>query len=220
MLEAAINEPKTLATNWEDTDLYRFFARVFAPPSKECFEFLARPSVSEDLRNLGRYLGCKGEAPEFTWFPTFDLYEATYISLFDVGVPEPVVPLFESAHDRSHPAQEIALENTYFYNVLGLKANPASGVPDYLITQLEFLAAVTFTKENTSDGATRVSLGKAKEEFLERHLLNWIPIASAKLKRTAVPGFPALMDMLLQFLRGESCVVHPRSESPQGAERG
>ncbi len=201
MPEAAID--KQMAMNWEDTDLYRFFARIFAPPSKECFEFLARPAVFEDLKNLGRGLGCKNEQVEFTWFPTFDLYEAAYISVFDVGLPEPAVPLFESAHDKSHPAQEVALENTYFYDVLGLKANPVTGVPDYLITQLEFLAALTFMKENTSDDGTRVSLGKAKEEFLERHLLNWIPIASAKLKRTAVPGFPGLMDMLVQFLRGE-----------------
>lgn len=202
MIGTAIDE-QMASVNWEDTDLYRFFARVFAPPSKEYFEFLARPSVSEDLRSLACYMECKNEIPEFTWFPTFDLYEAAYIGLFDVGVPEPIVPLFESAHDKSHPAQEIALENTYFYDVLGLKSNPSTGVPDYLITQLEFLAAATFTRENTTDDATRVSLARAKSEFLERHLLNWIPVASAKLKRAAVPGFPVLMDMLLQFLRTE-----------------
>ncbi len=206
MTETAIDE-QMASVNWEDTDLYRFFAHVFAPPSKECFEFLARPSVAEDLRNLAQYLDCKGEAPEFTWFQTLDLYEAAYIGLFDVGLPEPIVPLFESAHDKSHPAQEIALENTYFYDVLGLKSNPTTGVPDCLITQLEFLAAVTFIKENTVDDATRVSLARAKSEFLERHLLNWIPVASAKLKRAAVPGFPVLMDMLLQLLHTESSIL-------------
>ena len=117
--------------------------------------------------------------------PAYDLYESAYISLFDVGLPEPVVPLFESAHDKSHPAQEIALENTYFYDVLGLRSDPTAGVPDYLVTQLEFLSAVSFTQGNASEETTRVSLAKAKSEFLQRHLLNWVPAAAEKLKKTA-----------------------------------
>ncbi len=207
MPELASKQPKVALTNWEQTDLYRFFARVFATPSRECFEFLSRSSASAELRELWRYLGCKGRFPGLVWFAAYDLYEAAYISLFDVGVPVPAVPLFESAHDKSHPAQEIALENTYFYDVLGLKSDPTAGVPDYLITQLEFLAALSFTQDNASDGATRASLARAKSEFLERHLLNWIPVASSTLKRTAVPGFPVLMDMLLQFLRGECRIL-------------
>ncbi len=187
--------------DWQQTDLYRFFARVFGPPTHECFEFLAQPSAHQALRELWQHLGCEGEFPGFVRFPTHDLYESAYIALFDVGVPEPAVPLFESAHDKSHPAQEIALENAYFYDVLGLKSDPAKSVPDYLITQLEFLAALRFTQENTRDAANATALAQAKSEFLQRHLLNWVPQASTKLKRTDAPGFPLLMEMLLQFLR-------------------
>ena len=206
MLDCATHQQTAVSMNWEQTDLYRFFARVFAPPSRDCFDFLAKPSVAEGLRDLGNHLGFDEEVPEFNWFPTYDSYEAAYISLFDVGLPEPVVPLFESAHDKRHPAQEIALENTYFYDVLGLKSDPATGVPDYLVTQLEFLSALSFTQENTSDDATSVSLARAKSEFLERHLLNWVPVASTKLKRTGAPGFPLLMDMLVRFLKKERAV--------------
>jgi DMSO reductase family type II enzyme chaperone len=205
MPDVAIDQLTAVRTNWEQTDLYRFFALVFASPTQECYRFLARPSARDDLRDLWLYLRCKGEVPEFTWFGAYDLYESAYISLFDVGLPEAAVPLFESAHDKSHPAQEIALENTYFYDVLGLKPDPAAGVPDYLITQLEFLAAVSFTQENSPDNATRTSLARAKSEFLERHLLNWIPAAAEKLRKTVAPGFPLLMDLLVQFLRAEHC---------------
>ena len=117
-----------------------------------------------------------------------------------MGVPEPPVPLFESAHDKSHPAQEIALENTYFYEVLGLKSDPSRAVPDYLVTQLEFLAALRYTSENASEKATAVSLARAETEFLERHLLNWVPTAKTKLDRTGAPGFPVVMTLLMQFL--------------------
>jgi TorA maturation chaperone TorD len=111
------------------------------------------------------------------------------------------VPLFESAHDKSHPAQEIALENTYFYEVLGLKSDPGRAVPDYLVTQLEFLAALRYTCEHTSEESSAVSLARAETEFLERHLLNWLPAVNAKLDRISAPGFPVLMKMLVQFLR-------------------
>lgn len=207
MLDDSCEQATIVRTRWEQTDLYRFFARVFAPPSEACFEFLARPSSAEDLQDLWHYLGSEGNVPEFTWFATFDLYESAYISLFEVGLPEPVVPLFESAHDKRHPAQEIVLENSHFYEVLGLKSDPRVGVPDYLITQLEFLAAASFILENTSEEATKASLTMAKSEFLERHLLNWVPRAAAKLQKTQAPGFPLLMGFLVRFLQREHAVA-------------
>jgi DMSO reductase family type II enzyme chaperone len=186
--------------DWQQNDLYRFFAFVFAPPTRECFELLSQPALPEALQNLWKQLGCEGEFPGFEWFASYEQYESTYIALFDVGMPEPPVPLFESAHDKSRPAQEIALENTYFYEVLGLKSDPGRAVPDYLLTQLEFLAALRYTCEHTSEEATAVSLARAETEFLERHLLNWLPAAKTKLDWTGVAGFPRLMTLLVQFL--------------------
>lgn len=203
MPAVAVNQQVAARIDWQQTDLYRFFAHAFGPPTHECFEFLAQPCAQESLHDLWKYLECKGDFPEFAWFPTYDLYESAYIALFDVGLPEPALPLFESAHDKSRPAQEIALENTCFYDLLGLRSDPSKSVPDYLITQLEFLAALRFTQENTPDRANKVALARAKSEFLQRHILNWVPQASTKLKRTDAPGFPVLIEMLLQFLQIE-----------------
>jgi DMSO reductase family type II enzyme chaperone len=186
--------------DWQQNDLYRFFAFVFAPPTRECFDLLSQPGLPEALKNLWKDLGCGGEFPGFDWFASYEQYESAYIALFDVGIPEPPVPLFESAHDKSHPAQEIALENTYFYEILGLKSDPGRAVPDYLVTQLEFLAALRYTCEHTSEESTAVSLARAENEFLERHLLNWLPTAKVKLDRTNAPGFPVMMTLLRQFL--------------------
>jgi DMSO reductase family type II enzyme chaperone len=194
------NENAVTPIDWQQTDLYRFFALVFAPPTRECFNLLSQPTVPLALRDLWRRLECKGEFPGFDWFNNYEQYESAYIALFDVGVPEPPVPLFESAHDKSHPAQEIALENTYFYEVLGLKSDPGRAVPDYLVTQLEFLAALRYTRENTSEETNAVSLIRAEAEFLQRHLLNWVPAAESKLDKTGAPGFPILMTLLVEFL--------------------
>ncbi len=197
--------------DWQQNDLYRFFAFAFAPPTHECFELLSQPGLHEALRNLWKQLECEGEFPGFEWFLGYEQYESTYIALFDVGIPEPPVPLFESAHDKTHPAQEIALENTYFYEVLELKSDPGRAVPDYLVTQLEFLAALRYTCEHTSEESTAVSLARAETEFLERHLLNWVATAKAKLDRTSAPGFPALMTLLVQFLSYRHAVLLVRA---------
>jgi DMSO reductase family type II enzyme chaperone len=200
MPTTAADETTGALIDWQQTDLYRFFAIVFAPPSRQCFEVLSQPALPEGLRNLWQRLACEGEFPGFEWFANYEEYESAYIALFDVGIPEPPVPLFESAHDKTHPAQEIALENTFFYDVLGLRSDQSRAVPDYLITQLEFLAALRYTSENASDGATAVSLARAESEFLERHLLNWVLVAKAKLRGIGAPGFPTLMALLAQFL--------------------
>jgi DMSO reductase family type II enzyme chaperone len=196
----AADENAVTSIDWQQNDLYRFFAFVFAPPTRACFDLLSQPGLPEALRNLWKQLGCEGEFPGFEWFASYEQYESAYIALFDVGIPEPPVPLFESAHDKSHPAQEIALENTYFYEVLNLKSDPSRAVPDYLVTQLEFLAALRYTCEHTSEESTAVSLARAETEFLERHLLNWLSTVKTKLERTGAPGFPGLMTLLVQFL--------------------
>jgi len=196
----AADETAIAPIDWQQNDLYRFFAFVFAAPSRQCFDLLSQPALPEALRNLWHRLAREGEFPGFEWFTNYEEYESAYIALFDVGIPEPPVPLFESAHDKTHPAQEIALENTFFYDVLGLRSDQNQAVPDYLITQLEFLAALRYTSENASDETTAVSLARAEAEFLERHLLNWIPLAKAKLERIGAPGFPMLMTLLAQFL--------------------
>ena len=200
MLTIAADETAVTPIDWQQTDLYRFFALVFAPPTPECFNFLSHPGVPLALRDLWNRLGCEGEFPGMEWFISYELYESAYIGLFDVGVPEPPVPLFESAHDKSRPAQEIALENTYFYEVLGLESDPSKAVPDYLITQLEFLAALRYTGEHTAEEATAGSMLRAESDFLKRHLLNWIPVAKSKLCKTGAPGFPVLIVLLAEFL--------------------
>jgi len=186
--------------DWEGLDLYRFFAFVFSSPSRERFGTLAQPALKSSLADLWRQLRCAGDFPDFAWFKSYEEYEATYIALFDVGVPEPPVPLFESAHDKTRPAQEIALENTWFYDEIGLKWDSSCAVPDYLITQLEFLAAVHYTLENAQDSATIRSLAKLETDFLTRHMLNWIPTADKKLSGVSPCGFSRLISLLAAFL--------------------
>ena len=204
--------------DWAGLDLYRFFAFVFASPSPEHFDTLAQPALKDSLAGLWQQLRCAGDFPDFAWFTSYEEYEATYIALFDVGIPEPPVSLFESAHDKTRPPQEIALENTWFYDALGLRWDSSCAVPDYLITQLEFLAAVHYTLENAQDATASRSLAQLETDFLGRHLLNWVPTAATKLNSNSPSAFGPLMILLAAFLQnrrdevgnaGLSALSHP-----------
>jgi len=200
-MPVASESSNTARLEWADLDLYRFFAFVFASPSRERFDILARPALRDALADLWQQLRCPGTFPDFAWFSSYEEYEATYIALFDVGIPEPPVPLFESAHDKTKPAQEIALENTWFYDTLGLKWDPGCAVPDYLITQLEFLAAVRYTLEHAQDDAANRDLAQLETDFLSRHMLNWLPTAAAKLDSLSPSAFGPFMSLLAVSLR-------------------
>jgi len=189
------------STGWEEIDLYRFFAFVFGAPTRERFEWFQQPALASSLAHLWARLGCPGAFPGVVSFKDYGEYESTYIALFDVGVPQPPVPLLESAHDKAQPPQQTALENTSFYEVLGLATDTARYAPDHLVTQLEFLSAVRYTRENTPSEENRKSLARLEQDFLQRHLLNWVPAAEEKLRRTEAPVYPVLLTLLSAFLR-------------------
>lgn len=186
---------------WEQFDLYRFFAHVMGSPTRERYALLHSREFAASLRQLWQELKCEGEFPDVAGFRSFAQYEAAYIALFDVGAPEPPVPLVESAHHKAIPAQQIALENVLFYEVLGLHVNPARSFADHLFTQLEFLSAVRYAGDQAPATESRANLARLERDFLQRHLLNWLPAAEAKLRRLDPPIFPALFRPLVVFVQ-------------------
>ena len=186
-------QPKML--NWDHTDPYRFFAFAFGPPSLERYEWFAQTGAPKALSDLWRQLS-EQKFPGFQWFEDYSSYEAAYIAAFDVGAPEAPVPLFESAHNKSRPAQEMVLENTFFYDVFGLRVDPALSVPDHLLTQLEFLSAVAFAREQSEDKSRSGELVRLERDFLERHVLSWTEKAEQKMRRCPVNAFEVLFSML------------------------
>jgi DMSO reductase family type II enzyme chaperone len=194
-------QPTREAFGWDQTDLYRFFAFAFGPPTEERHRWFAQAGVTAVLAELWRNILSQSEFPGFEWFRDYATYEAAYIAVFDVGIPEPPVPLFESAHDKSRHAQELVLENTYFYDVFGLRVDPALAVPDHLVTQLEFLSAVSFARDQASTEAQRCDLAQLEHDFLERHLLSWTSRAEEKLRECPFPAFRVLFALLTRLLR-------------------
>lgn len=196
--------PQVETVNLEEADFYRVFAFALGLPSLERFAWFDQPNFSQSLAKLLPTMYVSGAFAGEETFRDFEEYESTYIALFDVGIPEPPAPLVESAHFKAIPAQQTALENIQFYEVLGLQHDPRSYPPDHLVTQLEFLATVRFAQDQAKDQENQLSMLRLERDFLARHLLNWLPDLLKKLKREQSPVFSALLALLLTFLRGRS----------------
>ncbi len=183
----------------KDLDLYRVFAYAFGLPARERFDWLSRADSQAGLTLLCEEYGVS--APhEPRVFARYADYEAAYLSLFEVGLPEPPVPLLESSHHRAVPAQQIVLDCVNFYMVLGLRHQGSSYSADHLVTQLEFLAAARFAREAAADAEKRSELLRLERDFIERHLLIWLPVAAAKLEKLDPPLFPPLLRLVHAFL--------------------
>ena len=191
----------------EDFDLYRFFAYIIGFPSQDRFKLLSRTDLRKTLESLWAELGCRGEAPRAAVFGSFEQYEAAYIALFDVGAPAPPVPLLESAYHESIPAQHTVMENADFFEVLGMKPSTAVTSPDHLVTQLEFMASARYLQDNCRDESKLRDMRLLERDFLDRHLLCWVPDALSKLQELQPPLFPILFALLLQFLRNRRELV-------------
>ncbi len=186
---------------WEEMDLYRFFAFAFGYPSQARFTWLSQPATGPALATLWNFLGMDGKAPSLVTFENYGEYEAGYIALFDVGAPAPPIPLVESFHHRDIPPQQTVLENVDFYEVLGLRPDRSVLPPDHLVTQLEFLSSVRYLQENCADADQRQRLRTLELDFLERHLLSWIPSVQAQTEVLEPPVFRLLFDLLKRFLQ-------------------
>ncbi len=185
--------------NWQRTDPYRFFAFAFAPPSRERHEWFSQAGTEEILKGLWRELSGK-KFPGFPWFRDYESYESAYIATFDVGAPEAPVPLFESAHNKKRPAQELVLENTYFYEVLGLRVDASRSTPDHLLSQLEFLSAVAFARDCSCQDSQKCNLLRLERDFLRRHLFSWLGKADRKLRKCGIPAFSILFSLMILSL--------------------
>ncbi len=204
-MNAAVQTPRRAvnAAPLARIDLYRLFAACFGQPSPERFAWLSGKEFRGLMKRLAAELAVGNAAPTAGHFLGYAAYEAAYLALFEVGVPEPPVPLLESAHTHRAVPQEIVLECVNFYEVLGLRPSGSAFPTDHLVTQLEFLAAARYLRESKTNPEEVASLERLEADFLERHLLSWLPAARKKLSKLDPPMFSTLISLLSEYVRWE-----------------
>lgn len=187
-----------------EIDFFRIFAWCFGQPSRECFAWFSGKDSRALWKQIGRNLGVDVKLTRGDSFSDYSSYESAYIALFEVGVPEPPVPLLESAHSKRTVPQEIVLDCVNFYDVLGLRPSGSAFPADHLVTQLEFLAAVRYLREHQAGPEGAEPLRRLERDFIERHLLNWLQTAQEKIDRIAPPFFPTLLRLLTALMKREA----------------
>jgi TorA maturation chaperone TorD len=203
------NHCERVAPHLAELDLYRVFAACFSHPSIERFAWLCGRECLELLKKLGQHHTDRVPVTAIGRFPNYSSYESAYIGSFEVGVPEPPVPLLESANSHRQVPQEIILECVNFYDVLGLRPSGSVFPTDHLVTQLEFLAAARYLGELANDTNKENSLRRLERDFIERHLLNWLSVAQEKLEKANPPLFPLLLRSLTAYLKQQSVLLGP-----------
>lgn len=128
-----------------------------------------------------------------------------YSGIFDNCSGRPAVSLHEKDYSKKDP-KYIWEELIRFYEHFGLNYSlkECKEWPDHIGIQLEFLHYLTFMEAGAPDDAVNVYVA-AENDFLERHLAEWIPKFSDKLRATA-EGTPygPLAKVLAQFVEVET----------------
>lgn len=124
-----------------------------------------------------------------------------YSSLFEVGSDGPPVPIREDLQtgQRSGTREELVR----FYNFFNYSLDEKfAWAPDHLSVQLEFMHFLCFREASAEADADAASYQLAQADFLQRHLLKWVPKLTRSVESNS-PGsvYCGVIRVLDEFLR-------------------
>lgn len=171
---------------------YRALARAFSLPDRSIYEEIVSGQLLEAFQPTDEDLTCKLKRAL-----SFEELETEYLRLFEVGTPRPPCPLYEGAwREREFlDRRELMEELVRFYRFFGLTLGPKpKELPDHLAIELEFLHFLAYQEAQAlEEGRDPGSYRRAERDFLERHLLRWLPRLRERLEQVeALPFFRAL----------------------------
>lgn len=125
----------------------------------------------------------------FTEKISFEEFQSDYINAFEVGPGGPPCPLYEGLYypDRRKVMEELVR----FYEHFSLTVNQSTHeLPDHITVELEFMHYLTFMQVDAIKNERNPSAYlKAQKDFLERHLMRWIPKLKERTARVTLPSF-------------------------------
>lgn len=205
-----MNETLTITVRGDRVDaaarsmLYAGFARLFSYPSDELAPRILDGTLFEEMCEAAAGLPYPSSLSACTW-PSLPestkALQACYWSLFQTASPAgAVVSLNEKDYVRTDRNQ-LWEDILRFYDHFGIEYSTerVAEFPDHLVTQLEFLHYLTFLEAGTAGDAGPYA--RARNDFVERHLANWLPALADKLalkaRETPYEGFGQLLRVFL-----------------------
>ena len=205
--------------------LYKLFALVFRYPTPGVYEELRSGKFPDEvcvhIASLPHLETLENECRKMEREVRKDLesvpfpeYETRFVQTFEVGAPAPPCAPYEGEYREGEARTAIMLEVSEFYRHFGLNMSQEEGkreLPDHLCAELEFLHFLTFKEAQArEEGNGELLQGYllAQKDFLERHLVKWIPTFSEKLQKQAdVPFYHELAAVTSQFVNAELSLV-------------
>ena len=185
----------------EDVDLYTVFHLLLERPGPGRRSLVMDRETPSLLSNVADYL----QVADFQGVDqpaSIEEAESTYLSLFEVGLPAPPCPLNESPYNRTAPPTKVIHENLLFYRAFGLDLKTENTeLPDHICNQLEFLSYLTRLLEQSTDTESAASILAGKRDFVERHVLSWVPAAARKLQTLDERLYAPILELLEAYVR-------------------
>lgn len=199
------------------SSVYKLLSIGFHYPAPSIFEIFKNGEFLAELWDCISYLPyseiIQAEKAELTLTAQRSMegitstdFEVTFVQTFDTGMPLPPCPPYEGAY-RGETRTSILLEVYEFYKYFGLQMSQREDkreFPDHLCAELEFLHFLTFKEaQATGDGNKEFLKGYvlAQKDFLERHLILWVPKFYDRLQRISrIPLYPQLARVLSLFI--------------------
>ncbi len=185
-------------------NLYKLFSLGFRYPTPEVFKtfqdgtYLTR--LWDNINSLPHLKTIHAKQAELTGKVqnslegvSFDDFVIECVRVFDTGTPEPPSPPYEGFY-RPESRAATMLKVSNFYKYFGLAMSKKEGkreLPDHLCAELEFLHFLTVKEAQAGiDGNQEFLKGYrlAQKDFLERHMIQWIPKFCDSLQNSA--GIP------------------------------
>lgn len=188
MILEGLNTEAELAAA-ERSSLYAWLATVFSFPTPGLSETIASGALSDEVEDMASALPYPLPAnPGLGVDPGLghETIEQDYISTFDVGPGRPPCPLYEGSHRRGRP--QIMEDLVRFYEHFGLR-HAEEDLPDHLCTEFEFMHYLAFKQAAAlRAGSDSEPYRLAQRDFLDRHLMRWLPLLRGRLAQLEAPS--------------------------------
>jgi DMSO reductase family type II enzyme chaperone len=207
-LKASADGPEEVEEN-ETTArsaVYQVLGTFFSAPDRDHYDKARDGLWAKELTQAAALLPFVFEVGEATLASDVDpeRYTAEYARLFGAACSE---ALCVGAEDRHAVEAEIRREYEYF----GLTLSDAKRAPDDLSTECDFMQYLSFREAATGSDRLRLSYSRAQRDFLERHMLGWVPdmvTSATSLEPNALYSWG--LDRLDTFLHADLAYVTAR----------
>jgi TorA maturation chaperone TorD len=165
--------------------VYRFLLAALDKPTPGQHAWFAGQKFRLTLERLGEEFGVARPTGELA-AEDAAAHEARYLACFEVGVPQPPVPLLASHYNHREPVPHTIHEHVLFYKRFGVRPAADNIEPaDHLLSELAFL--IRLDEMFLAPFPEAASVLRGRRDFLKRQAAGWPARAAAVAGEKQVP---------------------------------